>query len=99
MGWATNYITKLLDGEVVSFRPRGNSMSGRIDSGQLITVSPDITNIKVGSVVLCTVEGNQYLHLVKAMDGNRVQIGNNHGRINGWTTLNKVYGVVTKVYT
>jgi hypothetical protein len=38
MGWATPYIDKLKKGETVQFRPRGNSMSGRIESGQLCTV-------------------------------------------------------------
>ena len=34
MGWADSYITKLLNNESVSFRPQGNSMSGKIESGQ-----------------------------------------------------------------
>jgi hypothetical protein len=40
MSWATHYIAKLLQGETVQFRPRGDSMSGKIDSGQLVTVQP-----------------------------------------------------------
>ena len=38
MGWATKYIEQLSRGEAVQFRPRGNSMSGKIESGQLVTV-------------------------------------------------------------
>ena len=38
MGWATPYIESLQQGETVSFRPRGNSMKGKIASGQLCTV-------------------------------------------------------------
>src|SRR5204863_6971636 len=38
MGWATPHIEKLRAGETVSFRPRGNSMSGKIESGQLCMV-------------------------------------------------------------
>jgi hypothetical protein len=38
MGWAAAYIQKLRGGETVSFRPRGHSMSGKIESGQLCTV-------------------------------------------------------------
>jgi len=38
MGWATGHIEKLRAGETVSFRPRGNSMTGKIESGQLCTV-------------------------------------------------------------
>lgn len=40
MGWATAYIAKLKLGETVQFRPRGHSMKGKIDSGQLCTVEP-----------------------------------------------------------
>jgi len=99
MGWATGYIEKLKEGETVSFRPRGNSMSGKIESGQLCTVDPitDDTEIKKGDIVLCKVKKSQYLHLVKAVDGNRYQIGNNKGRINGWIGLSSVYGKLIKV--
>jgi hypothetical protein len=40
MGWASGHIARLQKGETVSFRPRGNSMKGKIDSGQLCTVAP-----------------------------------------------------------
>ena len=93
MGWATGYIAKLKEGETVSFRPRGNSMQGKIDSGQLCTVElVDSVTIEVGDIVLCKVKGHEYLHLVKAIQGKRFQIGNNKGRINGWITANAIYG-------
>jgi hypothetical protein len=93
MGWASHYIAKLKNGETVSFRPRGNSMSGKIESGQLCTVEPiDPSNIEVGDIVLCKVKGYEYLHLVKAIQGQRFQIGNNKGRINGWITANSIFG-------
>ena len=40
MGWATGYIGRLQAGETVQFRPRGHSMKGKIESGQLCTVKP-----------------------------------------------------------
>jgi hypothetical protein len=40
MGWASHYIEKLRNGETVKFRPRGNSMQPKIESGQLCTVEP-----------------------------------------------------------
>jgi len=67
MGWATPYIEKLKHGETVQFRPRGNSMVGKIESGQLCTVVPvRAGNLNVGDIVLCKVNGFQYLHLIKA---------------------------------
>jgi hypothetical protein len=81
MGWATKYIERLSKGETIQFRPRGNSMSGKIDSGQLVTVKPLADHaIEIGSIVLCKVNGAQYLHIVKAVSSDRFQIGNNRGR-------------------
>lgn len=99
MGWATHYITRLIAGETVSFRPRGNSMAGKIDSGQLCTVAPLVpeAEIQVGEVVLCKVNGREYLHLVKAIQGERFQIGNNRGRINGWIGRKSIFGRCVKV--
>jgi hypothetical protein len=99
MGWATAYIAKLGAGETVSFRPRGHSMSGKIESGQLCTVEPviDISALRVGDIVLCKVKGNAYLHLIKAIQGRRFQIGNNRDGINGWVGPNAIYGRCVKV--
>ena len=98
MGWASAYIEKLRAGETVSFRPRGNSMAGKIESGQLCTVEPvEADNVRLGDIVLCKVNGSEYLHLVKAIQGHRFQIGNNRGRINGWVSANSIYGRCIKV--
>jgi hypothetical protein len=98
MGWASAYIEKLRGGEPVSFRPRGHSMSGKIESGQLCTVEPaDASTLRVGDVVLCKVNGREYLHLVKAIQGDRFQIGNNRGRINGWVSAGSIFGLCVKV--
>jgi len=98
VAWADNHIKDLLEGKVVQFRPKGNSMAGRIESGQLVTVSPLTAGTlpQVGDAVLCKVSGNQYVHLVTAIDSKgRFQISNNKGHVNGWTKA--VYGIVTKV--
>lgn len=93
MGWAAGHIAKLKAGETVSFRPRGNSMAGKIESGQLCTVAPvDAAALAVGDIVLCKVKGREYLHLIKAVQGPRFQIGNNRGRVNGWVSANAIYG-------
>jgi hypothetical protein len=88
-------IDQLLAGNQVSFRPVGNSMTPRIQSGQLVTFSPDISNVEVGDIVLCKVNGNIMVHLVSAIQGGRYQISNNHGHVNGWTK--KIYGKVISV--
>src|ERR1700750_307675 len=98
MGWASHYIEKLREGETVSFRPRGQSMKGRISSGQLCTVAPvDTATLVVDDIVLCKVGGNEYLHIVKAIQGPRFQIGNNRGFINGWIGPSAIYGKCIRI--
>jgi exosome complex RNA-binding protein Rrp4 len=111
MSWATEYITELQLGNTVQFRPRGNSMEGKIESGQLVTVEPMLVStviddhnevielkiIKKHDIVLCKVNGKQYLHLVSAIRGNQYQISNNKGFINGWITINEIFGKCVKV--
>ncbi len=73
-------------------------MTGRIESGQLCTIVPiDPAELEVGDLVLCKVAGNEYLHIVKAIDHGRYQIGNNRGFINGWTGPECIYGKCVKV--
>jgi len=98
MSWATHHIEKLQRGETAQFRPRGGSMRGKVESGQLVTVEPvGDTELCKGMIVLCKVKGSQYLHLIKATQGPRFQIGNNKGGINGWIGRTNIYGICTKV--
>lgn len=97
MSWP-RIVSRLENGEDVTINPRGQSMTPRIKSRQSVTISPvGDTPIEEGMVVLAKVRGRYYLHLVTVVDGNRVQISNNHGFVNGWTTLDKVFGIVTEV--
>jgi len=74
-------------------------MSGKIESGQLCTVVPvtDATTLKVGDIVLCKVNGFEYLHFVKAVRAGQFQIGNNRGGINGWIGPKAIYGLCVKI--
>ena len=101
MGWADRHIEDLRAGQIVQFRPHGNSMTGRVGSGQLVTVAPLSTDPAVGQIVLCRVNGSQYMHLVKATRGSdaglQFLIGNNRGGTNGWVGRNAIYGILIKV--
>lgn len=80
----------------VQVRAFGNSMRPLITSGETVTVrriSPPDT-IRKGDIVLAKVNGRLYLHLVKAVNGDLVLIGNNQGRTNGWTSNLSVFGKV-----
>lgn len=105
-------IERLRAGESVKLRPKGHSMSGLIESGQLVTLEPirdeDGTAINplevgqrvavgVGHAVLCRVKGRVYLHLVHAVRDGQYQIGNRKGHINGWTTARNIFGRLVRV--
>jgi len=89
-------VERLAKGEKVTRRVSGNSMTPRVKSGQELTLIP-IDRFQVGDVVLAKVAGRYYVHLLSAIDGDRVQISNNHGHVNGWTRKDKVYGRVVNV--
>lgn len=96
MAWATEYIKQLKKGKTVQFRPRGYSMTGKISSGQLVTVVPFDGHVKVGDIVLCQVKGEQYLHLVTQVDV-QIQISNNKGKVNGWIMPRSIFGKCVSV--
>lgn len=94
MNWK---VEKLLNGETIISKEPGNSMMPLIKSRQPVTLEP-VTweECNVGDIVYCKVKGNLYTHLVKGKNDKRgLLIGNNHGRINGWTK--NVYGRVIQI--
>lgn len=95
MSWASRHIITLREKGVVEFRPRGTSMEPIVMDNELVRVRAlaEGEMPAYGDVVLCTVNGRQYLHLVKAVQGERVLIGNNRGNLNGWTHRKNVFGV------
>lgn len=96
MSWASAYIITLREVGVVEFRPRGTSMDPLVKDKQLVRVKEvtDATVLEYGDIVLCTVNGRQYLHLIKAINGERYLIGNNRGGLNGWTNRRHIHGVL-----
>jgi len=82
-----------------SVRLKGNSMTPKIKSGDLITLKliDDQTSFEVGDAVLVKVGGHFYCHLASAVEGDRVQISNNHGHVNGWTNKKNVFAKVIRV--
>ena len=91
-------VERLQRSEAVELRPSGESMTPIIRTRQLVRIEPvDPATVRKGDVVLAKVAGNFYLHLVSAVQGDRVQISNNHGHVNGWTSRAKIYGRVVAV--
>jgi hypothetical protein len=73
-------------------------MRPKVNDGDLVTLAPcAVEDLEVGAIVLVRVAGNDYLHLVTATDGQRFQIGNNRGHVNGWVGPAAIYGRAIKV--
>jgi SOS-response transcriptional repressor LexA len=96
MNWR-QHAADLEKGLVIQFRPKGNSMTGKIESGQLCTISPFVEEPQKGDIVLCKVKGRFCLHIIKAAKGNSYLIGNNRGHLNGWTSRTSIFGKCTEV--
>jgi hypothetical protein len=96
-------IEELQAGRMVTIKPKGHSMEPLIKSGQSVLLVPfgshHLSKLlpEVGDVVLCKVKGSVYLHKIVATSTNKTdtlyQIANNKGRVNGWTSSNKIYGL------
>ncbi|GIF83088.1 S24 family peptidase [Catellatospora bangladeshensis] len=100
MGVLDAVAARVAAGATVVFRPTGNSMVPLIRSRDRVTVAPvDPAAVQPGDIVLARVAGTVYLHLVSAVDAAncRVQISSNRGRVNGWTSHARVYGICTRV--
>lgn len=84
---------------VEDYREGGNSMTPIIKSRQPITLAPVLNPdlLTKGDIVLCKVNGRRYTHLITATKPGYVQISNNHGHVNGWTSWANVYGIVTHI--
>lgn len=92
-------VRRLSEGEKIEgYREGGNSMTPLIKHREPVTIEPVIPSLlKKGDIVFVKVRGRFYTHLVSATRKNQVQISNNHGHVNGWVPVYKVFGIVTKV--
>lgn len=98
MGWVNEARKELAAGRQVRIRPFGGSMRGRIESGQLVMLTPIAsTEVHVDDIVLVEWRGNFLLHLVKEIQGNQLLIGNNIGKVNGWVSASAVVGKVAAI--
>ena len=96
MGWLSDALAGLRLGRPVLVRPTGESMRGRIESGQLVTLSPiDPADVAAGDAVLIAWKGSHMLHLVLDVRDGQVLMGNNLGGVNGWAAATDVVGKVT----
>jgi len=77
---------RILAGERVINKEGGNSMTPILKSRQPVELRAVDRPLKRGDIVYAKVKGRFYTHKITAIaEDGRVQIGNNHGHINGWT--------------
>ena len=98
MGWVKEVLKELDEKGQAQIRPQGGSMRGRIESGQLVTLS-SVTpeEVVVDDVALVRWKGNYILHIIKEITDDQVLIGNNLGKINGWVPRSDIIAKVTSI--
>lgn len=98
MSWVKEALAELSVGRDVKIRPQGGSMRGRIESGQLVTLTPAMFNdIQIGDVVFIRWKGNYLLHIIKDKSETEILVGNNIGKINGWAPANSILAKVVNI--
>jgi hypothetical protein len=59
-------------------------MTGKVNDGDTVILAPVGHELAAGEIVLVRCRRHEYLHLIKARQGDRFLIGNNRGGVNGW---------------
>jgi hypothetical protein len=75
-------------------------MEPLIPNGSQVTIEPvDVERIELGDIVVARVGDSTMVHLVKTIDFGRrqLEISGTSGPANGWTTLDRVYGICTRI--
>jgi hypothetical protein len=98
MGWVKEAVEALKTDDVCQVRPRGGSMRGRIESGQLVTIMKvDGADVQLDDVIFIKWKRNYLLHIAKEISETEILIGNNLGKLNGWISKDDVIGKVINV--
>lgn len=76
----------------------GGSMEPILHSGETFHFQSVTEEIRLseGDIVFCEVNSELLLHKITAINGNKIQIGNNKGKVNGWTTKEHIFGKYIK---
>jgi len=92
-------IEELTAGKSVKLVAKGSSMRGRIEPGQVVTISPVIpTEVRVGDILLVRWRKASYIaHFVKEIRQDCFLISNTWGKVNGWVKTSDILGIVTDV--
>ncbi|MDJ1497478.1 hypothetical protein QNI19_31355 [Cytophagaceae bacterium DM2B3-1] len=85
MSWVKQALEQLKSNGTCTIYPTGNSMRGKIESGQEVCLTnKTLDELKVGDIVFIRWKGNYLLHLILEIKEDQILIGNNLGKVNGW---------------
>jgi hypothetical protein len=85
MSWVKDALEQLSMGGQCVIYPIGQSMRGKIESGQKVLLSNQkLDEIIAGDVVFIRWKGNYLLHLLIEIKDDKILIGNNLGKTDGW---------------
>jgi hypothetical protein len=101
MSWLATLLAELHAGRPVQLRGSGPSMVGRIPDGAFIHLAPLAhlgRPLAIDDIVLARVpNGRYYVHLIRAIEGERFLIGNMLGELDGWVERADLHGVVVRI--
>ncbi|MEP7292208.1 MAG: hypothetical protein ABI835_10510 [Chloroflexota bacterium] len=98
LSWADEAIETLQRGAYTRIQAHGQSMTGKVNDGDMVTLERcDPRKLVIGDIVLVKVKGSVSLNLIKAINKDRFQIGNNIGGVKGWVSADAIYGKATRV--
>ncbi|HEY0073343.1 MAG TPA: S24/S26 family peptidase [Abditibacteriaceae bacterium] len=94
--------SQLICGETIEIKPQGGSMTGRINNGDTVTLSPcNVSELKTDDIVLVRIRGRRFqhivLHQILQCDGKRFLIGSFQGRVDGWVQANDIFGKAIEI--
>lgn len=100
MSWADEAIETLRQGAYTRIQARGDSMTGKVNDGDMVTLEYcEPKKLAVGDVVLVKVKSAVLLHQIMAINAKegRFQIGNTRGEVKGWVGGSAIYGRATRI--
>jgi hypothetical protein len=94
MSWVKEALEQLKMYGQCTIYPIGNSMRGKIESGQRVILANQSLE---GDIVFIRWKGNYLLHLIIEIKGSQILIGNNLGKVNGWIDKKDILAKTIKI--
>lgn len=98
MAWYRNIVDSLRACNSADVIHRGDSMSGRIENGQIATIEPVRDRaVSVGDLVFVFCQGGYLVREIGEIANLQFRIVDRTGHTVGWTEWHNILGIVSRV--